>query len=151
MVPLSDTLVLEPTLITLDFEFVIHFAYRVISEVIVPLKEYALVQELLVYSHLQPPVSMLREEGVRICIGTDSLASNDTLSMVAEMRALGHIPLREVARWATLCGAEALGVEADKGSVERGKHSGIVLIEGAAMEADGELYLTDSSTARRLV
>ncbi|MBE6213142.1 MAG: cytosine deaminase [Rikenellaceae bacterium] len=102
-------------------------------------------------SHLQPPVSMLREEGVRICIGTDSLASNDTLSMVAEMRALGHIPLREVARWATLCGAEALGVEADKGSVERGKHSGVVLIEGVTMEADGELYLTESSTARRLV
>jgi cytosine/adenosine deaminase-related metal-dependent hydrolase len=102
-------------------------------------------------SRLQPPVSMLREEGVRICIGTDSLASNDSLSMMAEMRALGHIPLREVARWATINGAEALGVEADKGSVERGKHSGIVLLEGVAMEADGELYLTDRSLARRLV
>jgi imidazolonepropionase-like amidohydrolase len=94
---------------------------------------------------------MLREEGVRICIGTDSLASNDSLSMMAEMRALGHIPLREVARWATINGAEALGVEADKGSVERGKHPGIVLLEGVAMESDGELYLTDRSSARRLV
>jgi cytosine/adenosine deaminase-related metal-dependent hydrolase len=102
-------------------------------------------------SHLQPPVAMLREEGVRICIGTDSLASNDSLSMMAEMRALGHIPLREVACWATINGAEALGVEADKGSVERGKHPGIVLLEGVAMEADGELYLTDRSSARRLV
>lgn len=102
-------------------------------------------------SHLQPPVAMLREEGVRICIGTDSLASNVSLSMMAEMRALGHIPLREVARWATINGAEALGVEADKGSVERGKHPGIVLLEGVAMESDGELYLTDRSSARRLV
>lgn len=102
-------------------------------------------------SHLRSPVAMLREAGVRICIGTDSLASNDALSMVGEMKALGRIPLRELLGWATINGAEALRVAADKGSVEEGKHPGIVLLEGVESAADGELYLTGESTARRLV
>ena len=44
-------------------------------------------------SRLSPPVGLLRGKGVRIAVGTDSLASNTALDMVAELRALGDVPL----------------------------------------------------------
>jgi cytosine/adenosine deaminase-related metal-dependent hydrolase len=101
-------------------------------------------------SGLRPPVEMLRGEGARICIGTDSLASNHSLSMIEEMKPLREVPLRELAAWATANGAEALGIADKKGSIEVGRQSGIVLIEGIERKDDGELYLTESSSARRL-
>lgn len=102
-------------------------------------------------SGLRPPVEMLRREGVRICIGTDSLASNHSLSMIEEMKSLREVPLRELAAWATANGAEALGIADKKGTIEVGRQSGIVLIEGIERKEDGELYLTCRSSARRLV
>ena len=53
--------------------------------------------------------------------------------------------------WATQNGAEALGLEDEKGCLTEGQKCGIVLIEGIERGADDELYLSEKSTARRLV
>ncbi len=53
-------------------------------------------------SGLGPPVDLLRRNGLRIAVGTDSLASNTTLSMVEEMRLLAGLtdaPLAELLGW----------------------------------------------------
>lgn len=102
-------------------------------------------------SGLRPPVEVLQRAGARICIGTDSLASNTSLEMIQELTALRHITARELIRWATINGAEALGLESQLGSVEVGKRPGIVLIEGLERNAEGELMLSESASARRLV
>lgn len=104
----------------------------------------------LYISGLRPPVDLLRRRGERVCIGTDSLASNDSLSMLEELKALSEVPLPEALAWATWNGAQALGMEAEAGSVEVGKRCGLVLIENIASR-DGEPRLTAASRSRRLL
>jgi cytosine/adenosine deaminase-related metal-dependent hydrolase len=66
-------------------------------------------------------------------LGTDSLASNDTLSIVAEMKMIkqhfSSIPLSEILQWATINGAAALQLEQVLGSFEKGKTPGVVLLD----------------------
>lgn len=101
-------------------------------------------------SSLRPPVELLRKMGASIALGTDSLASNENLSLLDEIRLLGDVPLVEALEWATLGGAKALGMEDQIGSVEVGKRPGIVLLEGLCIEHD-EPHLTPFTTSRRLV
>lgn len=102
-------------------------------------------------SRLTPPVAMLRDMGARIAVGTDSLASARSLSMIDNLRQLGDIaptPLNELLTWATLNGAVALGIDVEKGSFEVGKRPGVVVIEGADLQ---NLRLTPNTTSRRLI
>lgn len=78
----------------------------------------------------KPPVESLRQSAGRIAIGTDSLASNDSLSIVDELKMFPEVPLAERLGWATLGGAEALGIDAWAGSFVPGKRPGAVLITG---------------------
>ncbi len=79
-----------------------------------------------------PPYERLQRHGVRIALGTDSMASNDDLSLLEELKRFsGKVPLHTLIRWATLGGAEALGIEAWAGSFEIGKRPGAVLLSGA--------------------
>lgn len=80
-----------------------------------------------------PDVALLRDAGVTITLGTDSLASNHQLNILAEMKVLQElkeIPFEELLQWATLNGAAFLGVEAQFGSFEKGKKPGVNLIKG---------------------
>ena len=65
-------------------------------------------------------------------VGTDSLASNDQLSILAELLTLHQhfpdIPQLELLQWATLNGAKALGVEEQFGSFDRQKKPGVLLL-----------------------
>lgn len=79
---------------------------------------------------LTPPVALLRKNNVRIAIGTDSLASNHSLSLVEELKALGEVPLEEALGWVTIKGAEALGLDDVIGSFVKGKRPGAVLLTG---------------------
>ena len=87
-------------------------------------------------SGILPPVERLRKAGAMLCIGTDSLASNDRLSLVAEIRTLQqaypHIPLEEMLQWATHNGARALNIEGEKGQFKKGTRPGIVHLEREA-------------------
>ncbi|MGB8490719.1 MAG: amidohydrolase family protein [Bacteroidales bacterium] len=82
-----------------------------------------------------PPVSMLKEEGCEIVIGTDSMASNHSLSILAELKLLQDsfpaIGLNELIRWASLNGSRALDEEKLFGSIEPGKKPGLLLLRDA--------------------
>jgi len=79
-----------------------------------------------------PPIEMLRKHGCNIVLGTDSLASNWSLSILDEIKTIRksfpQIPLEEMLGWATINGAEALNMEAELGSFEKGKKPGVNLI-----------------------
>ncbi|MET4141577.1 amidohydrolase family protein [Pedobacter sp. UYP1] len=80
-----------------------------------------------------PDVDLLRDAGVTITLGTDSLASNHSLSILAEMKVLQQlkqVPFEELLSWATLNGAAFLGIEAQFGSLEKGKRPGVNLVKG---------------------
>ncbi|RYZ57300.1 MAG: amidohydrolase, partial [Chitinophagaceae bacterium] len=80
-----------------------------------------------------PPVELLRKNNCNIVLGTDSLASNWSLSIVEEMKAIRkHFPaisLEEMLGWATLNGAKALGFEGQLGSFEKDKKPGVVSLD----------------------
>ncbi len=79
-----------------------------------------------------PPVALLRQSACRITLGTDSLASNNSLSILEEIKFLHanfpEVPVQEIFGWATLNGAQALGMDATLGTIEKGKQPGIVCI-----------------------
>ncbi len=61
----------------------------------------------------------------RICLGTDSLAGNDRLSILSEMHALQSafsLPSELLLRWATLNGAKALALDVSRFEVVPGSH-----------------------------
>lgn len=95
-------------------------------------------------------VELLRSAGynINICIGTDSLASNWSLSIVEELKMFRNIPLAEMLQWATINGARALGVEDIYGTIEVGKRSGIINITGVNLD---DFALTESSRAVRII
>jgi cytosine/adenosine deaminase-related metal-dependent hydrolase len=99
-------------------------------------------------SQLTPPIEALMECDSKVAIGTDSLSSNTTLSMVAEMAAMPQVPLEVRLRWATKGGAEALGLEDKFGEFRRGLQSGAVVIEGVDFES---MQLTPQSLSRRIL
>jgi len=85
---------------------------------------------------------------INICIGTDSLASNWSLSMIEELKMFRDVPLVELLQWATINGAKALGIADKYGSIEVGKRSGIVNITGVDLES---FTLTPTAKARRVL
>jgi 5-methylthioadenosine/S-adenosylhomocysteine deaminase len=86
------------------------------------------------------PVVELREAGVRVGIGTDSVASNNSLSMLREMHIAGllqkhhrwdaaALPAQTLLDMATIEGAHLVGRGADLGSLEVGKQADLVLVK----------------------
>ncbi|HZY92579.1 MAG TPA: amidohydrolase family protein [Thermoplasmata archaeon] len=84
------------------------------------------------------PVVELRDAGARVGLGTDSVASNNALSMLREMHVAGL--LQKHHRWdaaalpapvlldlATIEGARILGAEQEIGSLEVGKRADLLL------------------------
>jgi cytosine/adenosine deaminase-related metal-dependent hydrolase len=81
---------------------------------------------------ITPPIELLRQNQCTIVLGTDSLASNWSLSIIDEINTiLKHhplIPLEELLQWATINGAKALQMDDELGSIEKGKRPGLVLV-----------------------
>jgi cytosine/adenosine deaminase-related metal-dependent hydrolase len=78
-----------------------------------------------------PNLELLMAEGADIVLGTDSLASNQQLSILAEMQTISRhfpsVPMEKLFGWATLNGAKALQMDNILGSFEAGKQPGVVL------------------------
>ena len=97
-----------------------------------------------------PPVELLRNSGLSLTVGTDSLSSNDDLDMVSELFCLQEnfpqLSLEEMLGWACSNGAAFLGKEDVMGRLEAGMRPGIVCIDHLA---DGA-RLTTASTSYRI-
>lgn len=99
-----------------------------------------------------PPLQLMRREGLNITIGTDSLSSNHTLSIVEEIKTIQNffpdIPLIEILEWSCYNGAKFLNKEDVLGSFEVGKRPGVVLIDNIDYS---NFKLTDLSRSTRLI
>jgi 5-methylthioadenosine/S-adenosylhomocysteine deaminase len=85
------------------------------------------------------PVTALAARGVNVALGTDGAASNNRIDIFGEARLAALIskaatgdaatlPAAKVLRMATLDGAAALGLDAELGSLEAGKHADMVAV-----------------------
>jgi cytosine/adenosine deaminase-related metal-dependent hydrolase len=97
-----------------------------------------------------PPVEMMLEEGCEIVVGTDSLASNRTLSILEELITLQlrfpSISIEELIKWGTINGAKALCEEDRFGKIEIGKRPGLLLIQN--LDLQNMKLLSDSIVSR---
>lgn len=86
------------------------------------------------------PVSLLRQAGVTVALGTDGAASNNDLDMFGELRTAALVakavagdaaalPAAEALRMATLDGARALGLADRIGSLEAGKAADFIAVD----------------------
>ena len=98
-----------------------------------------------------PPVELMRRNELKICLGTDSLSSNDDLDMMKELVCLHdnfpEVPMSELFTWACLNGAEFLGKEKQLGTFAPGSRPGIVLVSGL----DEKGNITGESRSERLL
>jgi 5-methylthioadenosine/S-adenosylhomocysteine deaminase len=92
------------------------------------------------------PVTRMRDRGVRVALGTDGAASNNSLDLFAELRTATllakaidrdprALPAPEALEMATLGGARVLGLDREIGSLERGKAADVIAVDLARMGA----------------
>jgi len=79
------------------------------------------------------PVRLLKKTGIPLALGTDSLASNDSLSMLDEARFLlerfpEDFTPGEALRLITLSGAEVIGMSSEVGSLEPDKRGDFLVV-----------------------
>jgi cytosine/adenosine deaminase-related metal-dependent hydrolase len=84
------------------------------------------------FKHSRHPFREFLSRGIRVALGTDSLASNPDLDVLAEARFLHEhyddVPTETVLRMATLRGAQVLGWADETGSLTPGKSADLVVL-----------------------
>jgi cytosine/adenosine deaminase-related metal-dependent hydrolase len=109
------------------------------------------------FGHPPHPFREFLARGVRVCLGTDGLASNPNLDVLAEARFVAarypEFPRDTLLRMVTLSGAEALGWADEAGSLEPGKSADFVAIPLPNRDAADphELLFTDHPGDRTTV
>ncbi|WP_428328652.1 amidohydrolase family protein [Mucilaginibacter sp.] len=97
-----------------------------------------------------PKVELFVGQGYNLTLGTDSLASNNKLCILSEMRVLQDkfpaLSTAQLIEWGTINGAEYLGIADEKGTIEPGKTPGLNLITGL----DG-LKITPETKVKKLI
>lgn len=92
-----------------------------------------------------PPIERFYKSGVKVAVGTDSLASVDDLNLFSELRALRwlapSVPAGKLLESATLVGATALGLADELGSLTPGKRAEMIAVELPKKVGDVEEYL----------
>jgi cytosine/adenosine deaminase-related metal-dependent hydrolase len=92
-----------------------------------------------------PPLEAFYASGVRIAVGTDSLASAPSLNVFDELAAMRElapmVPASALLDSATRQGARALGFETEFGSIEPGKRARLLAVSVPPGTEDVEEYL----------
>jgi aminodeoxyfutalosine deaminase len=103
------------------------------------------------FGHAPYPLTGFLASGVRIALGTDSLASNPDLNILEEAKFVRRshptVAPDAILRMATLAGAEALGWASETGSLAPGKAASLTVVRVPDRNAldPGELILDDSA------
>jgi cytosine/adenosine deaminase-related metal-dependent hydrolase len=101
-----------------------------------------------------PPITDFYDAGVRVAVGTDSLASAPDLNVFAElatMRALApSVSPAKLLESATLAGARALGFDADYGSIDPGKLARLLAVSVPPDVDDVEEFLVSGVRPEQL-
>jgi cytosine/adenosine deaminase-related metal-dependent hydrolase len=99
-----------------------------------------------------PNYQFFLDAKARMTIGTDSLSSNWQLSVLEEMKTISryqsYVPFDTLLQWATLNGAQALGMDDELGSLEKGKRPGVLVL---TMDVERERLYDEGVEVRRLV
>ena len=107
------------------------------------------------FGHPPHPFRDFLARGVRVCLGTDGLASNPDLDILSEARFVrsrySDFPGEQLLRMVTLSGAEALGWANEAGSLEPGKSADFVAVPLPDVDAPDphELLLAGHAGARQ--
>lgn len=101
-----------------------------------------------------PPLLAVRAAGIEAALGTDSLASNASLDVLAEAKALAdrfpQVPAWELVRMATWNGACALG-RPDLGRFAKGARPGVLAVEGETATDGAAFLLSNLRRPRRVL
>jgi cytosine/adenosine deaminase-related metal-dependent hydrolase len=102
------------------------------------------------FGHPPHPFREFLARGVRVALGTDGLASNPDLDVLAEARFIHarypDVPGATLLRMATLSGAEALGFGSETGSLTAGKSADLVVLPLPAEDrTDPHLLVLESA------
>lgn len=104
----------------------------------------------LYISNMLPDVPMLMKHTNDIVLGTDSLASNDQLSILEEIKTLQanfkQLDLSTLLKWGCINGARSLQMDDKLGSFEKGKMPGVLLIEGIS-----DLQMDKNCSVKRIL
>ena len=88
-----------------------------------------------------PFLETMREQGINVCLGTDSLASNDSLSMLDEMQQLAQVfprlSAQELLEMTTVNAAKALNQSRKLGRITPGAWADLI---AAPLEGAGDPY-----------
>ena len=99
-------------------------------------------------------VPALLSAGVRLCLGTDSLASVETLDVLDDAvllrRQFPAIDPATIVRMATAGGAEALGLD-DLGSIAPGKRAALAFAPAVTSPEEPYAYVLSGETRLRRV
>lgn len=94
-----------------------------------------------------PPIERFYASGVRVAIGTDSLASVEDLNLFAELaevrRLAPAVPAARLLASATRDGAAALGFGREYGTIEPGKQADLIAVSVPGGVDDVEEYLVN--------
>ena len=92
-----------------------------------------------------PPIERFYKSGVKVAVGTDSLASVEDLNLFSELKTMRwlapDVPASKILESATLVGARALGLGDELGSLTPGKRAEMIAVELPAQVDDVEEYL----------
>jgi len=92
-----------------------------------------------------PPIDRFYAAGVRVAVGTDSLASVADLNLFFELKTMRWlapaVSPRRLLESATIAGAQALGLDADIGTIEAGKRAELIAVDVPAGADAVEEYL----------
>jgi aminodeoxyfutalosine deaminase len=114
------------------------------------------------FGHTPHPWKQLRASGIRVAIGTDSRASNPDLSIFAELKFLKQLAPEldpcALLELGTLCGAQALGLDHETGSLAVGKWADLAVVSpgesaprNVSQLLDPEAYIAGTFCRGRLV
>jgi cytosine/adenosine deaminase-related metal-dependent hydrolase len=92
-----------------------------------------------------PPIERFYKSGVKLAVGTDSLASVEDLNLFSELKTMRwlapNVPAAKLLESATLVGARALGLDHSFGSLTPGKGAAVLEVKLPGTVEDVEEYL----------